>query len=98
MQGRSSTTPTRGYESVIKIAGRPKRTFRAVLRWDEGALTIRLDDDADPEFWQEIVIDRDEFAEMERAKWAEAQQAAYDTAIDALKRRGMKDSNGKSAQ
>jgi len=87
----SRTTSNRGLKSVIKISGRPARAWRAVLKWDEGCLKIRLDDDASPEFWCEIVIDREEFARMEADAWLKQQQTAYNTAIEALKARGMKD-------
>jgi hypothetical protein len=40
---------------VLSIRGRGK--LGAVVTCDAGRLTIRLDDDANPEFWAEVTLD-----------------------------------------
>lgn len=41
---------------MIDVKGRPRRSYRIELTPQVGYLRIRLDDDDDPEYWQEITI------------------------------------------
>jgi hypothetical protein len=41
---------------VIDVKGRPRRSWVLKLIPGEGGLLLRLDDDDDPEYWEEIRI------------------------------------------
>lgn len=45
---------------MIRIAGRPRRKWTCEAHGSEGGIRIRLDDDDDAEFWEEIILDRAE--------------------------------------
>lgn len=55
---------------MLKIAGRPRRLWSRSLRVVGDTLVLRLDDDNDAEYWEEIVFDRDELRQHVAALFA----------------------------